>query len=192
MPRRPKCLLPFVKESELVYIKVWCHKAYRYQLHTALVQTMVSDSLQLRDLSCVLKYHRRTTNHVQQREMKNMVPVSADVLAPNCTRPSLSRHRAKDRVCHAKHYSDVIMGAMASQITSLTIVYSTVYSGTDQRKHQSSASLALVRGIHRSLCAGNSPGTGEFPAQSPVTRKMTSSWFPGSFVGYWHSKWRKI
>ena len=34
------------------------------------------------------------------------------------------------------HYDDVIMGAMASQITSLTIVYSTVYSGADQRKHQ--------------------------------------------------------
>ena len=48
------------------------------------------------------------------------------------------------------------MGAMASQITSLTIVYSTVYSGADQRKHQSSASLAFVRGIAR---------TGEFPAQ---------------------------
>ena len=45
------------------------------------------------------------------------------------------------------------MGAMASQITSLTIAYSTVYSGTDQSKHQSSASLAHVW------------GTGEFPAQ---------------------------
>ena len=44
------------------------------------------------------------------------------------------------------HYSDVIMGAMASQITSLTIVYSTVYSGADLRKHQSSASMAFVRG----------------------------------------------
>ena len=47
------------------------------------------------------------------------------------------------------HYNDVIMGAMASQITSLTIIYSTVYSGADQRKHQSSASLAFVQGIHR-------------------------------------------
>ena len=46
-------------------------------------------------------------------------------------------------------YNNVIMGAMASQITSLTIVYSTVYSGADQRKHQSSASIASVRGIHR-------------------------------------------
>ena len=47
------------------------------------------------------------------------------------------------------HYDDVIMDTIASQITSLTIVYSIVYSGTDQRKHQSSASLAFVRWIHR-------------------------------------------
>ena len=47
------------------------------------------------------------------------------------------------------HYDDVIMTKMASQITSLTVVYSIVYSGVDQRKHQRSASLAFVRGIHR-------------------------------------------
>ena len=47
------------------------------------------------------------------------------------------------------HYNDVIMGTIAFQITSLTIVYSTVYSDADQRKHQSYASLAFVRGIHR-------------------------------------------
>ena len=46
------------------------------------------------------------------------------------------------------HYSNVIMGAMASQITSLTIVYLTVYSGAD-KKHRISASLASVRGIYR-------------------------------------------
>ena len=46
------------------------------------------------------------------------------------------------------------MGAMASQITSLTTVYSIVYSGAYQRKYQSSASLAFVRGM-----------TGEFLAQ---------------------------
>ena len=41
------------------------------------------------------------------------------------------------------------MNAMVSQITSLTIAYSSVYSGADQRKHERSASLAFVRGIHR-------------------------------------------
>ena len=46
------------------------------------------------------------------------------------------------------HYIDVMMGAMASQITSLTIVYSTVYSDADQGKHHNSASLAFVWGIH--------------------------------------------
>ena len=62
------------------------------------------------------------------------------------------------------HYNDAIMGVVASQITSLTIVFSTVYLDTDQRKHQSSASLAFVRGIHRRPV--NSP------AKWPVTRKM--------------------
>ena len=47
------------------------------------------------------------------------------------------------------HYIDVIMTTMAPQITSPTVVYSTVYSDADQRKHQSSASLASVWGIHR-------------------------------------------
>ena len=56
------------------------------------------------------------------------------------------------------------MGTMASQITSLTIVYSTVYSGADQRKHQSSASLAFVWGIRR--------GPVNSPHKWPVTRKM--------------------
>ena len=62
-----------------------------------------------------------------------------------------------------EHYDDVIMGAIASQITSLTIVYSTVYSGANQSKHQSSASLAFVRGIHW--------GSVNSPHKSPVTRK---------------------
>ena len=48
-----------------------------------------------------------------------------------------------------RHYCDIIMGAIASQITSLPIVYSTVYSDADQKKHQNSASLAFVWGIHR-------------------------------------------
>ena len=47
------------------------------------------------------------------------------------------------------------MGAMAAEITSLTIVYSTIHSGADQRKYQGSASLAFVRGIHRGKMASN-------------------------------------
>ena len=56
------------------------------------------------------------------------------------------------------------MSSTAAQITSPTIVYWTVYSDADQRKHQSSASLAFVRGIHR--------GPVNSPHKWPVTRKM--------------------
>ena len=62
------------------------------------------------------------------------------------------------------HYSDVIIGAMATQITSLTIVYPTVYSDTDQRKHQSSAWLDFAWEIHRWPVIS--------PHKGPVTRKM--------------------
>ena len=64
----------------------------------------------------------------------------------------------KPRLIPRTHYSDVIMTAMAFQITGLTIVYSTVYLGVDQR------SLAFVRGIHQ--WPGNSP------QKWPVMRKL--------------------
>ena len=75
------------------------------------------------------------------------------------------------------HYSDVIMGTVASQITSLTIVYSTVYSGKDQRKHQSSASLAFVRGIHWG------------PVNSPHKRPVTWKMFPFDDVIMFFNNW---
>ena len=61
------------------------------------------------------------------------------------------------------------MGAIASESTILTIVFSTVHSDADQRKHQSSASTGL--------CAGNSPGTGEFPAQVASNAENVSIWW---------------
>ena len=64
-----------------------------------------------------------------------------------------------DRNKRKHRYSDVIMSTTASQITGVSFVYSTVCSGIDQRKHQSSASLAFVRGIHRSPV--NSPHKGQ-------------------------------
>ena len=64
------------------------------------------------------------------------------------------------------HYNDVIMSAMASKITCVSIVYLTVCSGVDQRNHQSSPSLAFVRGIHR------------WPVNSPHKRPVTRNMFP--------------
>ena len=63
-----------------------------------------------------------------------------------------------------RHFGDITMGAIASQITSLAIVCSTVYSDEDQRKLKKSASLAFVWGIHR--------GPVNSPHKWPVTRKM--------------------
>ena len=67
------------------------------------------------------------------------------------------------------HYSD----ATASRIISLTIVYSAVYSGADQRRHQSSASLAFVRGIHR------------WPMNSPHKWLVTWKMFPLKTSSRW-------
>ena len=80
------------------------------------------------------------------------------------------------------HYSDVIMGTMASQIISLTIVYSTVYFGSDQRKRQSSASLVFVQGIHR------------WPVNSPHKWPVTRKTFPFDDVImiYWYGRTRLI
>ena len=70
----------------------------------------------------------------------------------------------------SKHYNDVILRAMASQITSVSIASSTVCSGADQRKHQSSTSLAFVREIHRG------------PINSPYKGLVMRKIFPGNGV----------
>ena len=96
-----------------------------------------------------------------------------------------TKHRISNPCCHCQarkkfrstHYDDVIMTMLASQITSLTVVYSIVHSSVNQRKHQSSASLAFVREIHR--------GPVNFPHKWPVTRKM----FPFDDVIMW---WKHV
>ena len=71
------------------------------------------------------------------------------------------------------------MSTIESQITSLTIVYSTIYSGADQSKHQSSTSLAFVWGIHR--------GPVNSPHKWPVTRKMFP--FDDVIMAYGYIPW---
>ena len=66
------------------------------------------------------------------------------------------------------HYGDVIMGAITSQISCLAIVYSTIYSDADKK-----TSKLRVTG----LCVGNSPGTGEFPAQMASDAENVSIWW---------------
>ena len=90
-------------------------------------------------------------------------------------------------VTQSFHYTDVIMSAMASQITGVSIAYSNVCSGADQRKHQSSASLAFVREIHR------------WPVNSPHKEPITQKMFPFddviillfSLISAWANDWAK-
>ena len=67
------------------------------------------------------------------------------------------------------HDNDVILSAMTSQITSLTIVYSTVYS---RRRSKKTSKLRAT-----GPCEGNSPVTGEFPAQRASNAENVSSWW---------------
>ena len=76
--------------------------------------------------------------------------------------------RVQDQIENV-HHNDVIMGVIPTQITSITIVYSTGYSDTDLKK----TSQLRVTG----LCAGNSPGTGEFPAQMASNTENVSIWW---------------
>ena len=88
------------------------------------------------------------------------------------------------------HYNDVIMTTMVSHITSLTVVYSTVYSDADQRKHQSSASLAFVWGIHRDRWISRTKGQ----LRGKSFHLMTSSWITTTRKLIWgaHQLWWNV
>ena len=106
--------------------------------------------------------------------------------------PAVNRHRpvfylqwGNMNTCSQRcpiDYCDVTMGAMASQITSLTIVYSTVYSGTDKKKKPSKLRVT-------GLCAGNSPGTGKFPAQMTSYAENVFIWWRHHEIGAANVKW---
>ena len=98
--------------------------------------------------------------------------LSADYSAPSYYMNFIPNSSVTD------HYNDVIMSAIVSQITSLTIVCSSDYSATDQRKHQSTSKLCVT-----GLCEGNSPGTGEFPAQKASNAENASIWWRHHVTG---------
>ena len=77
------------------------------------------------------------------------------------------------------HYCDVIVGSMASQIISRTIVYSTIHSGKDQRIK---SKLRVT-----DFCARNSPLTGEFPAQMTSNAEKFSIWWRHHKLCWWGS-----
>ena len=86
-------------------------------------------------------------------------------------RYNLQGYNYRYNLLQSMHYNDVIMGAITSQITSLTIVYSTVFFLF--RRRSKITSKPRVTG----LCEGNSPGTGEFPAQTASNTENVSIWW---------------
>ena len=86
-----------------------------------------------------------------QRNLEGSISniVRADSLAPSDTKHAKTSAGAVMTKVWSVHYSDVIISAGATQATGVSIVYSTVCSGADQRKHQSSTSLAFMWGIQR-------------------------------------------
>ena len=114
------------------------------------------------------KYHRSLVQ-VPSNKMSQYWPRS--VLPHAITREQLVISSLQRSLSHIYfHFCDVIMATMASQITSPTVVYSTVYSNAaDQRRYQCSASLAFF--------AGSSPGNGEFPAQVASNAENVSIWW---------------
>ena len=119
--------------------------------HDCILLWLVTDILLVGVHCC---WCNRTSQRSRNETLKNM----------GWNRSHGSMNQLGTHTLTAVHYIDVVMGAIASEITSLTIVYSTVYSIADQRKHESSAPLAFVRVIHR--------GPVNSPHKWPVTRKM--------------------
>ena len=100
-----------------------------------------------------------------------LVQISAvqhDTLSPRENKPASNKETDGMPTSQPLHYNDVIMGPIASQITSLTIVLNRLF-----RRRSKKTSKLRVTG----LCAGNSPGTGEFPTQMASYAENVSIWW---------------
>ena len=113
--------------------------------------------------------------------------VQTDGLEPLCVRPSagikISKFKSIFFISIWMHYNDIIMGTMASQITGVSVVYSTVCSGADQRKHYSSVSLLW----------GEFTGYRWIPTQMAINAENVSIWWHhhGTFMQgeTWVRRW---
>ena len=113
---------------------------------------------------CEIELIRMSLDFIEDQSTLVQVMAWCRQAPSHCLSQCWPRSLSLYSVTRPQHYNNVIMGEMASQITSLTIVYSNVYSGGDQSKHQSTASLAFVLGIHR--------GPVNSPHKWIVTRKL--------------------
>ena len=121
-------------------------------------------------LQVICSLCRNSSNNIQSWPLKRRA-IQTDMThimrgTPGEHKPNLEFRKVPP--IHRLHYNGVIMTTIASQITSLTSVYSIVYSDADRKKHQSSTSLPLC---------GEITGTGEFPAQRASYAENVSIWW---------------
>ena len=119
-------------------------------------------------MMCLIQSHYKNSAGQFTVELQGKIP-SMMAYFRSCT----DLYEPTHAVCTAivkKHYHEVTMGAIASEITSLTIVYSIVYSDADQRKHQSSASLAFLPDEFPAQMASYA---GMFPFDDLIMKQLT-------------------
>ena len=118
-------------------------------------------------------WHNRLSIKSLTRGVQNLtLPTFYLIKLLNTSKQLYPTNYTLSNIVRVRHYIDIINTTMASQITSLTVVYSTVYSDTDQRKHQSSSSLAFVWGVHRDRWIPRTKGQ----LRGKCFHLMTSSW----------------
>ena len=83
--------------------------------------------------------------------------------------PSNMLHMMSSYYVIPRHYTDAIIGTMASQITSLT---NCLFNRLFRRRAKKTSNLRVT-----GFCAENSPGTGEFPAQMASNAENVSIWW---------------
>ena len=140
----------------------WRHNAVRNKVIHSVPWITIFGSLVMRFANNFLSWLR----HVVTQSLANRLTRDPKIVIHGNSCIILYVFHKHCFIVSTKHYSDVIMSAMMSQITGVSIVYSNVYSGADQRNHQSSESVAFVRGTHR------------WPVNSPHKRPVTRKMFP--------------
>ena len=171
---------------------LWCYKAHPSTISCMLIYIYIHI------------YNTSTGSSVHSSKINQITHWHGIKLRAELRRPTPNNNNEnKAHTVYAidtSHYDDVIMTTLSSQITSLAIVYSIVYSDADQRKHQSSASLAFVWGIHRDRWIPRTKGQ----LRGKCFHLMTSSRIACVFVWQitqkthshfymcnWHIKWTR-
>ena len=163
--------------SQVISVDNWYHS---YKCHELSLSFVPKGNRVIVALNIYINHCKLTAVH---NELLNILSIYDEIYWNVSPWGELSKAPA-----NCSHYSDVIVSAMVSQITSLTIVYSTVYSGADLRKHQSSTSLDFVWGIHRWIPHTKGQWRGKCFHLMTSSRIMHIEWYQSMSCNFWTKK----